>query len=65
VFEIHEQHFWQLVDGLVIASMHVRVDSTVAWSQVRSSITGVLHQNGVHNMTLQPEFLSVGGVVGR
>lgn len=61
VFEIHEQHFWQLVDGLVIASMHVRVDSTVAWSQVRSSITSVLHLNGVHNMTLQPEFLSVGG----
>ena len=60
VFEIHEQHFWQLVDGLVIASMHLKVDNTIAWSRVRASITETLHKHGVHNMTLQPEFIARG-----
>ena len=59
MFEIHEQHFWQLVDGLVIASMHLKVDNTIAWSRVRASITETLHKHGVHNMTLQPEFIAV------
>ena len=34
VLEIHEAHFWQLVDSLVICTMHLKVAAGANWNQV-------------------------------
>ena len=53
---MHELHIWQLVDGLIIASVHVVVSASANWSQVMKRIKTVLHAHGVHSATIQPEF---------
>lgn len=57
VLEIHEAHFWQLVDSLVICTMHLKVAAGANWNQIRRDVQTILHSYGIHNTTLQPEFI--------
>eukprot|EP00043_Microstomoeca_roanoka_P014535 m.144190 g.144190 ORF g.144190 m.144190 type:complete len:456 (+) comp16036_c1_seq1:341-1708(+) len=57
VLDIHEVHFWQLVDGVIICTMHLKLPRDASWNNIRKSILDILHGHGVHNTTLQPEFV--------
>lgn len=36
IVDIHEAHFWQLVDGLIICTMHLKLSGEQQWNEVRS-----------------------------
>lgn len=63
MLDVHDLHVWELVDKLVIASVHVRVrDSDVHHAQsVMARAKAVFHKHGVHSCTLQPEFVPQDG----
>ncbi|EGD80511.1 hypothetical protein PTSG_01102 [Salpingoeca rosetta] len=63
VVEIHEAHFWQLVDGLVICTMHLKIAGGANWEEIRKSVLSILHRYGIHNTTLQPEFIHRGALL--
>ena len=77
VHSVHELHVWQLTGSVNIASLHVLMDAdppasgsaAIAYQHPRmlsimSAIKTVLHQNGVHSSTIQPEFMSEHGAAG-
>jgi len=56
---VHELHVWQLVDSVVIASLHVSVYDTDApkIKSIFKMVKQVMHKFGIHSTTLQPEFI--------
>jgi len=55
VLSIHELHVWQLSESKLIASVHVCISSKVDYMDVQSRIRRVLHDQGMHSSTIQPE----------
>lgn len=63
VIGIHDLHVWQLVDDMIIATLHVTLYDTEAMNFIRisSDLKKVLHKYGIHSSTLQPEFITIEG----
>lgn len=47
---------WQLDDKRTIATVHVTCDEKVQFSPLAQSVKDILHDFGIHNTTIQPEF---------
>jgi hypothetical protein len=62
VLEIHDFHLWELVDGVLVCTMHVILnDNSISeFNTISKRIHSVLHKYGVHNSTIQPEFVNIG-----
>jgi zinc transporter 1 len=54
---IHDFHVWQLVDGVVICSIHITVEEGAEFSEVVEEVKKVLHEFGIHSSAIQPEFV--------
>ncbi|KAG0192855.1 hypothetical protein DFQ28_007465 [Apophysomyces sp. BC1034] len=57
VVSVHELHIWQLSDSKLIASMHVRLTNSKNYMQIATQMRQLLHEYGVHSVTIQPEFV--------
>jgi len=57
VESLHELHVWQLTDGMIVSSAHIAVEEGVEWPVIVRHIRGILHENGIHSSTIQPEFV--------
>jgi zinc transporter 1 len=57
VESVHELHVWQLSEARLIASVHIKVSSTRPYMAIARDVKSVLHQNGIHSGTVQPEFV--------
>ncbi|ORZ12676.1 cation efflux protein [Absidia repens] len=55
VYSIHELHIWQLSDTKNVASFHVLL-SEPNYMQLSIQMRQILHEFGVHSVTIQPEF---------
>lgn len=55
VLSIHELHVWQLSESRLIASVHVCISSKADYMEVQARIRRVLHDQGMHSSTIQPE----------
>jgi solute carrier family 30 (zinc transporter), member 1 len=60
VESVHELHVWQLSETRLIASVHIKVSSTRPYMDIARDVKSVLHQNGIHSGTVQPEFADDG-----
>ncbi|ORX34276.1 cation efflux protein [Kockovaella imperatae] len=58
VVSVHELHVWQLSESTVVASVHVLIEPGVDYMNVAGGIREVMHQHGIHSVTIQPEFYS-------
>ncbi|XP_041463369.1 zinc homeostasis factor 1-like isoform X3 [Lytechinus variegatus] len=54
---IHEFHVWQLTGSKLIATLHISVSSLEEYGGVIEQATRILHQEGIHSTTIQPEFI--------
>eukprot|EP00057_Strongylocentrotus_purpuratus_P016184 XP_011670658.1 PREDICTED: zinc/cadmium resistance protein isoform X5 [Strongylocentrotus purpuratus] len=54
---IHEFHVWQLTGSKLIATLHISVSSLEEYGKVIEQATKILHQEGIHSTTIQPEFI--------
>jgi len=57
IVSTHDLHIWQLVDGVVISSVHVSVTEGSDFKKIVSKIKKVLHSYGIHSSSIQPEFV--------
>ncbi|EFA79532.1 putative zinc transporter [Heterostelium album PN500] len=57
VLSLHDLHVWQLVDGMVVASVHVGVEEGLDFSLVVGAIKKIFHHQGIHSTSIQPEFI--------
>jgi len=57
VESVHELHVWQLSEARLIVSVHIKVSSTRPYMDIARDVKSVLHQNGIHSGTVQPEFV--------
>ncbi|KAF9262672.1 cation efflux protein [Marasmius fiardii PR-910] len=62
VLSVHELHIWQLSETKTVASVHVRVAQSQDFMPVAQQIRKLLHHQGVHSSTIQPEYASTGEV---
>lgn len=58
IVNIHDLHVWQLSDTKHVATLHVGVDDTADFPTLASAIKALFHEHGVHNTTIQPEYVS-------
>jgi len=56
---VHDVHIWQLVDEVIITSLHVSIFDVDAprMNSILNKVKKVLHKSGIHSSTLQPEFI--------
>jgi zinc transporter 1 len=66
VLDVHDLHVWQLVDKMIIASVHVRIETTDVdrCKRIMANAKAVFHRFGVHSCTMQPEFIPKGFITG-
>lgn len=54
---VHDFHIWNLTEDIFISSLHVEVDANPErFLLIASDIRSILHEHGVHSVTVQPEF---------
>ena len=57
---VHEFHLWQLDAKKIIVTLHVncsREQSQAEYENLREEITAFFHDEGIHSITVQPEFV--------
>lgn len=58
VVSMHDFHIWNLTEKVFIASLHVEIDGLPEeFLEIATEIKKILHEYGVHNATIQPEFI--------
>ncbi|PRP83132.1 hypothetical protein PROFUN_09811 [Planoprotostelium fungivorum] len=57
IIGLHDFHVWQLVDGLVICSVHVSVEQDASFIEVVDEVKKIFHKYGIHSSAIQPEFI--------
>jgi len=57
IVSIHDLHIWQLVDGMVIASVHLLVEEGGNLGDVLYHVKKIFHEYGIHSSAIQPEFV--------
>ena len=57
---VHELHVWQLVGNKNVASMHIKCSDSDSYETAAEKIRRLLHEEGIHSTTIQPEFVKVG-----
>jgi len=57
IIGLHDFHVWQLVDGLVICSVHVSVEQGAEFINVVDGVKSIFHRYGIHSSAIQPEFI--------
>ncbi|ODQ45940.1 hypothetical protein PICMEDRAFT_34482 [Pichia membranifaciens NRRL Y-2026] len=57
VLGVHDFHIWNLTEKLLIASLHVELNSSPeSFLKIATEIKSCLHDYGIHSATIQPEF---------
>jgi len=58
---VHDLHVWQLVDNLIIASLHASVLDTdsINSNTICQNVKEVMHCVGIHSSTIQLEFIHI------
>lgn len=59
VISVHEFYVWTLSGNRVIASLHLIMDTVDDYHSTCSRLHEFFLDNGVHSVTIQPEFLEV------
>jgi zinc transporter 1 len=54
----HDLHAWQLVDALMIGTVHIGIEEGANITQIYKSCKEVFHKHGVHSTTIQPEIVA-------
>eukprot|EP01091_Cochliopodium_minus_P021527 TRINITY_DN98_c0_g1_i10.p1 TRINITY_DN98_c0_g1~~TRINITY_DN98_c0_g1_i10.p1 ORF type:complete len:268 (+),score=86.46 TRINITY_DN98_c0_g1_i10:1976-2779(+) len=57
VLSLHDLHVWQLVDGVVISSVHINVIEDSDFKKISKKIKKIFHEEGIHSTSIQPEFV--------
>ncbi len=57
--EVHDFHVWQLSGEKIIGSLHVKLISGVSFHDVTNRIQAIMHNNGIHATTIQPEISEI------
>jgi zinc transporter 1 len=58
VVSVHELHVWQLSETTSVASVHVLILPGYDYMEVANEIRSVMHGQGIHSVTIQPEFFT-------
>ncbi|KCV73436.1 hypothetical protein H696_00973 [Fonticula alba] len=61
---IHDLYVWQLTGERVIGSAHVGMTTPEAYAEIGPKIHAAFHRRGVHSVTIQPEYVGHGPMVG-
>jgi len=59
IVSIHDLHIWQLVDGMIIASVHLMVEDGCDLGDVLYHVKKIFHDNGIHSSAIQPEYVKL------
>jgi len=57
IVSTHDNHIWQLVDGMLISSIHVIVVEGTDFNKIAKKLKKILHRHGIHSSSTQPEFV--------
>ena len=65
VLAVHEFHVWSLAGDKIVASLHLHLRSLDDYVRVSNEVKEYFHDEGIHSVTIQPEFLEVGWINAR
>jgi len=59
IIEIHDFHVWQLVDSVTVCTLHIIMseEDLPQYTRVSGKVHQILHEYGIHNSTIQPEYI--------
>jgi zinc transporter 1 len=57
IISIHDFHVWQLVDGMIISSVHIAVEEGADFTNLVNEVKRIFHEAGIHSSAIQPEFV--------
>lgn len=58
VHNAHDLHVWRLAGNNLIGTVHLSCTSADDFMKIAVDIKQLLHNNGVHATTIQPEFIT-------
>lgn len=58
---VHEFHVWSLAGDKIVASLHMNLRSLEDYVRVSNEVKNYFHDEGIHSVTIQPEFSNVSG----
>ncbi|XP_006894652.1 PREDICTED: zinc transporter 10 [Elephantulus edwardii] len=55
ISSVHEVHVWELINGKIIATLHVKYEKDKGYEDANVKIREIFHSVGIHNVTIQFE----------
>ncbi|XP_067935399.1 proton-coupled zinc antiporter SLC30A1-like [Watersipora subatra] len=59
ILAVHEFHVWSLAGDKIVASLHLHLRSLDDYVRVSNEVKEYFHDEGIHSVTIQPEFLDL------
>ncbi|KAM9613370.1 calcium/manganese antiporter SLC30A10 [Trichechus inunguis] len=55
ISSVHELHIWELINGKIIATLHIKYQKDRGYEDASIKIREIFHNAGIHNVTIQLE----------
>ncbi|XP_036787984.2 calcium/manganese antiporter SLC30A10 isoform X2 [Manis pentadactyla] len=59
ISSVHEVHIWELINGKIIATLHIKYQKDREYQDASVKIREIFHQAGIHNVTIQFEHVDL------
>ncbi|XP_036788006.2 calcium/manganese antiporter SLC30A10-like isoform X2 [Manis pentadactyla] len=59
ISSVHEVHIWELINGKIIATLHIKYQKDRDYQDASVKIREIFHQAGIHNVTIQFEHVDL------
>ncbi|KAK2489089.1 hypothetical protein MC885_008644 [Smutsia gigantea] len=59
ISSVHEVHIWELINGKIIATLHIKYQKDREYQDASVKIREIFHKAGIHNVTIQFEHVDL------
>uniref|UniRef100_A0A182SX84 Cation efflux protein cytoplasmic domain-containing protein n=1 Tax=Anopheles maculatus TaxID=74869 RepID=A0A182SX84_9DIPT len=60
IVSVHDLHIWQLSGNQYVSTVHIIFDNPKVYLQIHSDVIEFFHEQGINQVTIQPEFKVTG-----
>ena len=59
IIDVHDLHIWSLTSNKIFGTLHITVDNRYEVMKIFDLVKNIMHENGIHSSTVQPELVDI------
>ena len=59
IIDVHDLHIWSFTSNKIFGTLHITVDNRYEVMKIFDLVKNIMHENGIHSSTVQPELVDI------